>query len=111
MDKRSEKTRMNIARNLQKNAGFSFKDQLNLTGTISSKWASLTQPINDQRRNCQESIGLGNRYLLVIAMTFMPLIWFRKHKVRRMAMFWGASTWFACPEWFRAYWTPKRSFN
>ena len=111
MDARSEKTRMNFARNLNQNAGFSFKDQQNLTGSVSSKWASITKPINDQRRNCQESIGLQNRYLMVIGMTFLPLLILKKRRIRRMAQFWALSTWFACPEWYRAYWTPKRTYN
>lgn len=28
-----------------------------------------------------------------------------------MVYFWGMSTWFACPEWYRAYRHPKRSLN
>lgn len=100
---------MFFASNLKNYAGLSYKDQADFRSTVATAWASFTEPVNAQRRNCQNSVSLQNRYLLAVLFTVQPLIWFRRRKIRRAAMFWAAGTWFACPEWPRAYWKPARS--
>ena len=111
LDKRSEKTRLFFASNLKTYAGLSYHDQSNFTSKISDTWATLTEPINAQRRNCHESVGLSKRYMMAIGTTLSPLLWSRQHRPRRIAMFWALGTWFFCPEWGRAYWRPNKPLS
>ena len=106
MDKRSESTRLFFPNLLAKYGGQSYKEQSSYTNQVVAVWTSLTQPTQTRRQNFQETMALETRYLIALGVTLSPLLWSRHHRPRRMAFLWLLSTWFACPEWSRAYWRP-----
>merc|ERR1712176_1465992 len=42
---------------------------------------------------------------------FFNLFLIRRHRISRTVQVFGITTWFACPEWGRAYWSPKKSLT
>ena len=42
---------------------------------------------------------------------FFNLFLIRRYRISRTVQVFGLTTWFACPEWFRAYWSPKKSLT
>ena len=62
----------------------------------------------DQRRNCHESIGLKNRYLMTIGATFTAWLMFKRRRMRKALYTFAFVSWFACPEWPSAYFMPTK---
>ena len=64
--------------------------------------------VYEERTNCQESISLGNRYKITMALPLLSYCMMRSMTLKRTMLFWGALVWFACPEWGLAYLQPKK---